>query len=60
MIDKYQLAETTVANFYREIAEHYLNEGDKATGLKWLKAGVEMNPKLGVKKQIIAIEKDLA
>lgn len=59
LTDNYAISPNTVSEFYRTIAGHYNENGDLHTGLKWLKAGLELNPKLGVKKQVANLEKQL-
>jgi tetratricopeptide (TPR) repeat protein len=58
LTEKYDLAESTIANFYREIGETYLKLERSDQALKWLKSGLNLNPKLGVKKLIERIEKE--
>jgi tetratricopeptide (TPR) repeat protein len=54
--EKYDLSESTIANFYRQIGEIYaaLNNNEKA--IDWLKMGLKLNPKLGVKKLLANLE----
>lgn len=56
--ENYELSSSTVADYYRNIGEIYidLKQNDKA--LDWLKAGLTLNPKLGVKKLIDRLEKN--
>lgn len=55
--EKYDLGASTIANYYRSIGEIYseLKQNEKA--LDWLKAGLTLNPKLGVKKLVDRLEK---
>jgi hypothetical protein len=57
--DRYELGETTVSNFHRLIGDIYLRHDNKTEGLKWYKSGLKLNPKLGVKKLIANLEKEL-
>jgi hypothetical protein len=52
----YDISPTTVSEFYRTIAEIYLEEGDKEGALSWFKAGVALNSRLSVKKIIKHLE----
>jgi tetratricopeptide (TPR) repeat protein len=56
-MENYELSSSTVAGYYRNIGEIYmkLKQNDKA--LDWLKAGLTLNPKLGVKKLIDKLDK---
>lgn len=56
--ENYELSSSTVAGYYRKIGEIYieLKQSDKA--LDWLKAGLTLNPKLGVKKLIDKLGKN--
>jgi hypothetical protein len=52
----FELSPVTVSDFYRRIAEIYLEAGKKEASLYWLKEGLGINPKLGVKKLIKTLE----
>jgi tetratricopeptide (TPR) repeat protein len=52
----FDLAPSTIAEYYRKIGELYLENGDTKKALKWLNAGLTLNPKLGVKKIITKLE----
>jgi len=54
----FDLQPSSLAGFYRSIGELYADTGDKAKALKWLNAGLTLNPKLGVKKLITKLEAD--
>jgi hypothetical protein len=58
LIEKIQfdLQPSTVSNYYRNIGEDYSEIGENIKALKWLKAGLILNPKLGVKKLISKLE----
>jgi tetratricopeptide (TPR) repeat protein len=56
--DQYDLSPVTISNFYRSIADTYLELTDKEKALDWFKAGLTINPKLGVKKLIEKLEKN--
>lgn len=45
----FDLQPSTIAGFYRNIGELYADNGNKEKALKWLKGGLKLNPKLGVK-----------
>jgi tetratricopeptide (TPR) repeat protein len=51
------LANETLSNFFRKIGEYYFEIKEYEYCLKWLEAGIELNPKLGVKKKIIELKK---
>jgi tetratricopeptide (TPR) repeat protein len=53
----YDLQPSTISKFYRSIGEIYVELKQKEQALDWLKAGLSINPKLGVKKLISSLEK---
>jgi tetratricopeptide (TPR) repeat protein len=53
----YELSPSTVADYYRKIGEIYFELKQNEKSLDWLKAGLILNPKLGVKKLIDKLEK---
>lgn len=53
----FHLAESTISNYYRSIGEIYIKLNDNNKALDWLKSGLKINPKLGVKKLVDQIEK---
>lgn len=55
--ENYELSPSTVADYYRNIGEIYFELKQNEKSLDWLKAGLTLNPKLGVKKLIDKIEK---
>jgi tetratricopeptide (TPR) repeat protein len=55
---QFDLQPSTVSTYYRNIGEGYADIGDKVKALKWLNAGLTLNPKLGVKKLITKLETD--
>jgi hypothetical protein len=55
--EKHDLSPSTVANFYRSIGEIYIELAQTDKALDWLRAGLTLNPKLGVKKLIDKLEK---
>ncbi|UEG48629.1 hypothetical protein LK994_08265 [Ferruginibacter lapsinanis] len=57
--DKYELSNITVSEYYRAIGEEYYNAKILEKSLIWLKDGITLNPKLGVKKLIQKIENEL-
>ena len=50
------ISNSTVGEFFKEIGESYLMLEDYQNTLKFFKMGVQINPKLGVKRKIIEIE----
>lgn len=57
--DTYDLSGDTVSKFFRQIGYNYLECGNKSAALKWYKKGLQLNSKLGVKKQVANLEKEL-
>jgi hypothetical protein len=55
--EKYELSLLTIADYYRSIGEIYIDLKQIDKALYWLKSGVNINPKLGVKKIIDQLEK---
>lgn len=55
--ENYELSQSTVADYYRNIGEIYFELKQNEKSLDWLKAGLTLNPKLGVKKLIDKLEK---
>ena len=55
--ENYELSPSTVADYYRNIGEIYFELKQNEKSLDWLKAGLTLNPKLGVKKLIDKLEK---
>lgn len=55
--DNYDLAQSTTAKFYRAIGEIYIELNEIELALDWLKSGLAMDSKLGVKKLIDQLEK---
>lgn len=54
----WNLALSTTSKYYRYIGEGYVNIGNNIEGLKWLKYGLKVYPKLGgVKRLISKLEK---
>lgn len=53
----FDLSPTTIADFIRAAGEDFYKIGDTEKALKYLKKGLELNPKLGVKKLVTEIEK---
>ncbi len=58
--EKYDLSESTIANYYRSIGEIYADLKQDEKALNWLKAGLTLNTKLGVKKLVDQLEKNLS
>ncbi len=54
--EQYELGASIVANYYRSIGEIYANLDENEKALGWLKAGLALNPKLGVKKLVDRLE----
>lgn len=54
----FDLQPSTVSDFYRNIGELYIESDDKTKALKWLNAGLTLNPKLGVKKLVAKLKGD--
>ena len=52
----FDLQPATVSEFYRNVGEYYIEINENEKALKWLKSGLEINPKLGVKKTITKLE----
>lgn len=52
----FNLSPVTISDFYRAIAEVYLEACKKETSLIWFKDGLRINPKLAVKKMIKKLE----
>lgn len=50
------LSPVTVSGFYRAIGEIYMEADKKEASLNWFKAGLRINPKLGVKKKLKKLE----
>lgn len=59
--DNYDLSPITVSNYYKQIAEIFIDLNDSISALIWLNAGLNLNPKLSVKKLIkqLEIKKDI-
>jgi len=57
--DTYDLSGDTVSKFFRQIGDTYLERGNKSAALNWYKKGLQLNPKLGIKKQVTNLEKEL-
>ena len=57
--DTYDLSGDTVSKFFRQIGDIYLECDYKTQALKWYKKGLQLNSKLGVKKQVANLEKEL-
>ena len=55
--ENYELSPSTVADYYRNIGEIYFELKQNEKSLDWLKAGLILNSKLGVKKLIDKLEK---
>jgi tetratricopeptide (TPR) repeat protein len=56
--ENYQLSSSTVADYYRKIGEIYIELKQNGKALDWLKDGLTLKPKLGVKKLIDRLEKN--
>jgi tetratricopeptide (TPR) repeat protein len=54
----FELQPSTISEFYKKVGELYLKHGDKIEALKWLDNGLNLNPKLGVKKLIDKLKKE--
>jgi hypothetical protein len=54
--DKYDLSPVTVSNYYKQIAEIFIELNDSFSALNWLNSGLDLNPKLSVKKLIKQLE----
>lgn len=52
----FELSPVTVANFYKEIGEIYLEADKKEASLIWFKDGLRIDPKLAVKKNVKKLE----
>lgn len=52
----FDLSPATVSEFYKLIAQIYLDANNKESAISWLKAGIVLNPKLSVKKIIKNLE----
>jgi tetratricopeptide (TPR) repeat protein len=55
---KFELEDSNIANFCRKIGEDYVQINEKEKALKWLEVGLNLNPKLGVKRLIAKLEMD--
>jgi hypothetical protein len=55
-LTRFDISPATVSEFYRSIAEVYLESENSEYALNWLRAGVALNPKLPVKKKIKELE----
>lgn len=55
--DSFDLSQNTVADFIRVAGEDFYQLGKLTEALKYFKKGLELNPKLGVKKIVAEIEK---
>lgn len=53
---EFDISPNTVSEYYREVAEIYLETEENESALNWLKAGIALNPKLSVKKLIKELE----
>jgi tetratricopeptide (TPR) repeat protein len=53
---QFDMQPSTIASFYKNIGELYAESSDKSKALKWLNAGLVLNPKLSVKKLITKLE----
>jgi hypothetical protein len=56
---QFELSPNTVSDYVRYAGEDYYKIGNLTEALKFLKKGIELNPKLGVKKLISEIENKL-
>lgn len=57
--DSFDLSQNTVADFIRLAGEDFYRIGNLTEALKYFKKGLELNPKLGVKKIVAEIEKKI-
>ena len=57
--DSFDLSQNTVADFIRLAGEDFYRIGNLTEALKYFKKGLELNPKLGVKKIVVEIEKKI-
>ena len=57
--DSFDLSQNTVADFIRVAGEDFYQLGKLTEALKYFKKGLELNPKLGVKKIVSEIEKKI-
>ncbi len=57
--DSFDLSQNTVADFMRVAGDDFYQLGKLTEALKYFKKGLELNPKLGVKKVVAEIEKKL-
>lgn len=57
--DSFDLSQNTVADFIRIAGEDFYQLGKLTEALKYLKKGLDLNPKLGVKKVVAEIEKKI-
>ena len=57
--DNFDLSQNTVADFIRVAGEDFYQMGNLSEALKYFKRGLELNPKLGVKKVVAEIEKTI-
>jgi hypothetical protein len=57
--EEYDLSPVTVSNYFRSIGEIYIELIDNNKALEWFRAGLILNPKLGVKKQINQLENNI-
>lgn len=55
--ESFDLSQNTVSNFIRVAGEDFFQLGKLPEALKYFKKGLELNPKLGVKKIVTEIEK---
>ncbi len=55
----YKMAESVIGNKFKEMGEFFLVRNDNKNALKWLELGVEIYPKLGVKRKIIELKTKL-
>ena len=58
--DGFDLCPNTVADFIRDAGEDFYQLGKLPEALKYFKKGLELNPKLGVKKIVAEIEKKIS
>ncbi|MGG9972438.1 hypothetical protein ACQ33O_11650 [Ferruginibacter sp. SUN002] len=59
LTDSFDLSQNTVADFIRVAGEDFYQLGKLTEALKYFKKGLELNPKLGVKKIVAEIEKKI-
>jgi tetratricopeptide (TPR) repeat protein len=57
--ESFDLSQNTVADFIRNAGEDYYLLGNLTEAIRYFKKGLELNPKLGVKKIVAEIEKKI-